>query len=102
MDSIEEGVSHFRGYIDRQEQRELRRIQREEERAMREAREYEDHRRMNELLWRQSESIRQMEERLRSFLGNQGSSSSIPSYDPSTFYPFPPHFWPPPGPDGTQ
>lgn len=102
MDSIEEGVSHFRGYIDRQEQRELRRIQREEERAMREAREYDDRRRMNELLWRQSESIRQMEERLRSSQGDQGSSSSFPSYDPSTFHPFPPHFWPPSGPDGTQ
>lgn len=102
MDSIEEGVSYFRGFVDRQEEREQRRIQREEERAMREAREYEDHRRMNELLWRQSESIRQMEERLRSFQGDQGSSSSIPSYDPSTFFPFPPHFWPPPGPDGTQ
>lgn len=67
MDSIEDGVSYFRGFVDRQEERERRRIQREEERAMLEAREYEERRRMNELLWRQSESIRQMEERLRSF-----------------------------------
>jgi len=42
QDSIEEEVSHFRGYIDRQEQREMRRIQREEERAIREARQYEE------------------------------------------------------------
>ena len=52
MDSIEEGVSHFRGYINRQEQRELRRLQREEERAMRDARQYEERRKMNDLLWR--------------------------------------------------
>jgi len=50
MDSIEEGVSYFRGFIDRQEEREKQRIQREEERAMREAREYKEHRRTNELL----------------------------------------------------
>ena len=69
---------------------------------MREAREYEERRRMNELLWRQSESLRQLEERLRSFQGDQGSSSSFPSYDSSTFHLFPPHFWPPPGLDGAQ
>ena len=102
MDSIEEGVSHFCGYIDRQEQRELRRLQRKEERAIRDAHQYEERRRMNDLLWRQSESIRQMEERLRFFSGAQSGSSSFPSYDSSTFYPFPPHFWPPPGPDGPQ
>jgi len=38
MDSIEEGVSYFRGYVDRQEAREQRRMRHEEERAMREAR----------------------------------------------------------------
>jgi len=105
MDSIEEGVSHFRGYIDRQEQRELRRIQREEERAIREARAYEEQRRTNDLLWRQSDTIRQLEERLRSFPGTPaGSSSSFP-FDQGTsshFYPFPPTFWPPPGSDGAQ
>ena len=69
---------------------------------MREAREYEKRRGMNELLWRQSESIRQMEGRLRSFKGDQGSSSSFPSYDSSTFHPFPPHFCPPLRPDCTQ
>ena len=51
MDSIEEGVSYFRGYVDRQEAREERHMCREEERAMREAQEYEERRRMNELLW---------------------------------------------------
>jgi len=94
MDSIKEGVSYFRGYVDRQEAREERRICREEERAMREAREYEERRRMNELLWQQSEAIRQLEQRFAPFSGNQGSSS--------TFSPFSPHFWPPPRPDGAQ
>jgi len=92
MDSIEEGVSYFRGYVDRQEAREERRMRREEERAMREAREYEERRRMNELLWQQSEAIRQLEQRFAPFPGDQGSSF--------TFSPFSPHFWPPPGPDG--
>ena len=69
---------------------------------MREVCEYEERRRMNEPLWRQLESIRQMKERLRFFRGDQGGSSSFPSYDASTFHSFPPHFWPPPGPDGTQ
>ena len=102
MDCIEEGVSYFRGFVDCQEEREHWRIQRGEERGMREAREYEERRQTNELLWRQSESIRQMEEGLRSFQGDQSGSSSFPSYDSSTFHPFPPHFWPPPRPDGTQ
>ena len=57
MDSIKEGVSYCRGFVDRLEEREQRRIQREEEWAMREAREYEEHQRMNELLWHQSEAI---------------------------------------------
>jgi len=35
MDSIEEGVSYFHGYVDRQGAREERRMRREEERAMR-------------------------------------------------------------------
>ena len=56
------GVSYFRGYVDRQEAREERRMRREEERAMREPREYEEPRRMNELLWQQSEAIRQLEQ----------------------------------------
>jgi len=34
---------------------------------MKEAQEYEERQRMNELLWHQSESIRQMEEHLCSF-----------------------------------
>ena len=84
MDSIEEGVSYFRGYVDRQEAREEQRMCREEEWAMREAREYEERRRMNELLWQQSEAIRQLEQRFASFPGDHGSSS--------TFSPFPPHF----------
>ena len=98
-------MSHFRGYIDRQEQRELRRIQREEERAISEAREYEERRQMNELLWRQSETIRQLDESFRSFPGAPaGSSSTLPFVQGSSshFYPFPPPFWPPPGPDGAQ
>jgi len=57
---------------------------------------------MNEVLWRHSESIRQMEERLRSIQGDQSGSSSFLSYDSSIFHPFAPHFWPPPGPHGTQ
>jgi len=57
MDSIKEGVLYFRGYMDRKEAREEQRMRREEERAMREAREYEERRRMNELLWQQSEAI---------------------------------------------
>uniref|UniRef100_A0A7C9CVS4 Uncharacterized protein n=1 Tax=Opuntia streptacantha TaxID=393608 RepID=A0A7C9CVS4_OPUST len=91
MDSIEEGFSYFRRYVDRQEARE-KRMHREEERAMREAREYEERRRMNELIWQQSEAIRRLEQRFAPFPGNPGSSS--------TFSPFPPHFWTPPGPDG--
>ena len=63
----------------------------EEERAMREAQEYEKQRRMNELLWQQSEVIRQLEQRFASFPGDHGSSST-----------FSPHFWPLPGPDGAQ
>ena len=105
MDSIEEGVSQFRGYIDRQEQRELRRIQHEEERAIREARQYEERRRMNELLWRQSELIRQLEEHFRSFQGAPASSPSSPPFDQgssSHISQFPPPFWPPPGSDGAQ
>ena len=101
MDSIDAGITYFRGFADPLEEREQRRIQREEERAMRAAREYEERRRMNELLRRQSESIRQMEEHLRFF---QGGSSSFPPSAPayhSTFHPFPPHFWPPPGPGDT-
>jgi len=84
MDSIEEGVPYFHGCVDRQEAREERRIRCEEERAMREAREYEERRRMNELLWQQSKAIRQLEQRFASFPGDHGSSS--------TFSPFPPHF----------
>jgi len=57
MDFIEEGVSYFRGFVDRQEERERRRIQREEEWAMREAREYKERRWTNDLIWCQSESI---------------------------------------------
>jgi len=94
MDSIEEGVSYFRGYVDRQEAMEKRRMRHEEERAMREAREYEERRRMNELLWQQSEAIRQLEQLFAPFPGDQGNSS--------TFSPFPPHFWPLPGPDAAQ
>jgi len=105
MDSIDESVSQFRGYSDRQEQRESRQIQREEERAIREARQYEERRRMNELLWRQSESIRQLEERFRSFPGAPASSSSSPPFDQgssSHISQFPPPFWPPPGHHGAQ
>ena len=105
MDSIAAGVTYFRGFVDGQEEREQRRIQREEERAMREAQEYAERRRTNELLWRQSESLRQLEGRLHAFQGAPGGSPSFPPYDPShasTFHPFPPHFWPPPGPDGPQ
>ena len=36
MDSIEEGVTYFWGFVDRQEAREERRIPQEEERAIRE------------------------------------------------------------------
>jgi len=50
IDSIEEGDSYFRGYVDRQEAWKERRMRREEEWATREAREYEEQRRMNELL----------------------------------------------------
>ena len=85
-----------------EEEREQRWIHREEERAMREAREFEERRQMNALLWHQSESIRQMEERLCSFPCDQGGSSSFPSYDSFNFHPFPLHFWPLSGPDGTQ
>jgi len=92
MDSIEDGVSYFRGYVDRQEAREEQRMHREEERAMREAREYQERRRMNELLWQQFEAIRHLEQQFASFPGDHRSSP--------TFSPFPPHFWPPPGPDG--
>ena len=42
-------------------------MRREEEWAMREAREYEERRRMNELLWQQSEAIRQLEQRFAPF-----------------------------------
>jgi len=94
MDNIEEGVSYFRGYVDRQEAWEERCMRREEERAMREAREYKERRKMNELLWQQFEAIRQLEQRFNSFPGDHES--------PSTFSPFPLHFWPPPGPDGVQ
>lgn len=105
MDFIEEGVSYFRNFVERQEERERRRIQREEERAMREAQEYKERRRMNELLWRPSESIMQLDEGFRTFPSGLRGLSSFPSYDPShssTFHPFPPHFWPSPEPDGTQ
>ena len=98
-------MTYFRDFVDRQEEREQRRIQREEDRAMREAREFEERRQMNELIWRQSESIRQMEERFHSFQGTAGGSFLFPPYDPghhSTFHPYPPHFWPPPGPDAAQ
>jgi len=40
MDSIEDGVLYFCGYVDRQKAREEGRMRREEERVMREAREY--------------------------------------------------------------
>jgi len=66
----------------------------EEERAMREAREYEERRRMNELIWQQSEAICQLEQQFAPFSGNQGSSS--------TFSPFSLLFWPPPRPDKAQ
>ena len=98
MDSINASITYFRGFVECQEEREQRRTQREEERAMREAREFEERRRMNELFWRQSESIRQMVEPLRAFQGAPGGSPSFPS----TFHPYPPHFWPPPGPDDPQ
>jgi len=39
----------------------MRRIRQEEEWAMRDAREYEEKRRMNELIWQQSEAIRQLD-----------------------------------------
>ena len=42
MESIEEGLTYFWGFVDRQEEQELRRIQREVERVIREAREYEE------------------------------------------------------------
>ena len=61
---------------------------------MREAREYEERRRMNELLWQQSEAIRQLEQRFASFPSDHGNSS--------TFSPFPLHFLPPPRSDGAQ
>ena len=51
----------------------------------------EERRRMNELLWQQSEAIRQLEQRFAPFPGHQGSSS--------TFSSFSPHIWPPPGPN---
>jgi len=57
MDSIKEGISYFLGFIDCQEEREQWQIQREKDRGMREAREYEERWRMNELLWHQFESI---------------------------------------------
>jgi len=61
---------------------------------MREAREYEGRRKKNELLWQQYEAIRQLEQRFASFQCDHGSSS--------TFSPFPPHFLPPPGPEGAR
>ena len=42
MDSIDEGVTYFWGFVDRQEEQEWRQIQREEEHVIREAREYEE------------------------------------------------------------
>ena len=50
MASIDEGVNYFRGYVERQEEGEMKRIQQEEKWAMREAREYEERRQMNELI----------------------------------------------------
>jgi len=50
MDFIEEVVTYFRGFIDRQEAKELVRIRWEEKRATREARELEEWKRMNELI----------------------------------------------------
>jgi len=50
MYSIEEGVSYFRGFVDRQAEREHRRIQREEEWVMMEAREYAERWQMNALV----------------------------------------------------
>ena len=51
MDSIERRVIYFREFVKRQEEREMRRIRREEKQAVREAREYKEGMRMNELLW---------------------------------------------------
>ena len=87
MASIDEGVNYFRGYVERQEEGEMRRIQQEEKWAMREAREYEERRQMNELIWQQFEAIRQLHRHYHPFPSDQGSSS--------TFTPFPPHFWMP-------
>jgi len=61
---------------------------------MREARDYEERRGMNELLWQQFEAIRQLEQRLTPFLGDHRNLS--------TFSPFPPHFWLPPGTNKAQ
>jgi len=57
MESIKEGVTYFRGLVNCQEERELRRMRREEEQAMRKAWECEERRRMNEFIWQQSEAI---------------------------------------------
>ena len=59
--AIEEGVLYFLRYVDRQEAWEEQHTCHKKERAMREAQEYEEWRRMNELLWQQSEAIRQLE-----------------------------------------
>jgi len=37
MESIEEGVTYFKGFVDHQEEKEVRWMRRGEERAMREA-----------------------------------------------------------------
>jgi len=58
MASTDEGVNYFRGYVERQEEGEMRRILQEEKWAMREAREYEERRQMNELIWQQFGAIR--------------------------------------------
>ena len=60
-ESIEEAETCFRGYVERQEERVMMRIQLEDEQAMREAQEYEERRRMNELVWLQSEATHQLE-----------------------------------------
>jgi len=69
MESIDEEVTYLKGYLERQEEREMR----EEEQAMRETQEYEERRQMNEHIWQQSEANCQLERRYHPFSGNQGS-----------------------------
>ena len=51
MDSIEEGVTYYRGFVYHQETQEERRMRWKEEWAIQEAREYEERCQMNKLIW---------------------------------------------------